>query len=76
MDILLWLTKDVGPHSEMIRGLIEQYKKISTSSVNTHGSQERHDDQNRLPHEPIYAKSKWLSTFTSRRKGIGAVGWT
>ncbi|XP_050706581.1 uncharacterized protein LOC127004688 [Eriocheir sinensis] len=56
VDILLWLTKDVGPHSEMIRGLIEQYKKISISSVNTHRSQERHDDQNRLPHEPIYAK--------------------
>ncbi|XP_069940560.1 uncharacterized protein [Cherax quadricarinatus] len=29
VDILLWLTEQVGPHTHMVRARIEQYKKVS-----------------------------------------------
>ncbi|KAG0713454.1 hypothetical protein GWK47_016204 [Chionoecetes opilio] len=56
VDILLQLTENVGPHTEIIRGLIEQYKRKTFSSANSCDSEERHLQPNPLPHDPVYSR--------------------
>lgn len=55
VDILLRLTEHIGPHTEMIRGLIEQYKN-TFPSVSICDSEERHVQQNPVPHDPVYSR--------------------
>ncbi|KAK8387648.1 hypothetical protein O3P69_018276 [Scylla paramamosain] len=54
VDIILQLTEHVGPHTGMIRGLIEHYKKKTFPTADTYDSEETHVQQNPVPHDPVY----------------------
>ncbi|XP_045598821.1 uncharacterized protein [Procambarus clarkii] len=59
VDILLWLTEQVGPHTQMVRARIEQYKKVSLLP-NTHEKEMpsvKQDDNahsDPLLHHPVF----------------------
>ncbi|KAG7170367.1 uncharacterized protein LOC121864670 [Homarus americanus] len=62
VDILQWLAEQVGPHTEMVRARIEQYKKLFLPPLNAHEDEtycfrfNPNTDPDPLPHHPVYDK--------------------
>lgn len=59
VDILLWLAEQVGPHTEMIRSLVERYKKLLLCASSTEEREIYH--RKPLPQNPQYSESEWNS---------------